>query len=138
MREVVKHREVTGWPELLDWFERGMPMRWPGGAAIRVEDYLEEGRYVLRAELPGVDPDQDVDVTVSDGALTIRAERKEEVKEGGRSEFRYGAFERSVTLPATAKEDDVTASYADGILTVSVGLGEEPTARPRKVEVRKD
>lgn len=137
MREVVKHREGTGWPDLLDWFERGMPTRWPGGTAIRVEDFVEEGRYVLRAELPGLDPEKDVEVTVSEGTLTIRAERKEELKEGGRSEFRYGAFERSVTLPATAKEDDVSATYVDGILTVTVGLGEEAKSETRRITVNK-
>jgi HSP20 family molecular chaperone IbpA len=141
MAEVARRRE-GGWPELLDWFERGMPMfrgqgPWPG-TAIRVEDFVEEDAYVLRAELPGIDPEKDVEVTVEDGVLEIRAERKEEHKEGGRSEFRYGSFQRSVTLPPTAKEDDVTATYADGILTVRVGMGKQPKPEARRIEIRKD
>ncbi|HSK54160.1 MAG TPA: Hsp20/alpha crystallin family protein [Jiangellales bacterium] len=144
MAEVAKRREGGGWPELLDWFERGMPTmfrgqgqgQWPG-TAIRVEDYVEEDAYVLRAELPGIDPEKDVEVTVTEGVLDIRAERREEHKEGGRSEFRYGSFERSVTLPPTANEDDVTATYADGILTVRVGLGEQPKTEARRIEIRK-
>jgi HSP20 family molecular chaperone IbpA len=141
MTEIAKRREGGGWPELLDWFERGMPMfrgqgAWPG-TAIRVEDFVEEGAYVVRAELPGIDPEKDVEVTVEDGVLEIRAERKEEHKEGGRSEFRYGSFHRAISLPPTAKEDDVTATYADGILTVRVRLGEEPKAEARRIEIRK-
>ena len=61
---------------------------------IRLEDELKEGRYEVRAELPGVDPAKDVDITVRDGVLTIKAERTEKKESSGRSEFSYGSFMR--------------------------------------------
>ena len=83
---------------------------------------------MLRAELPGIDPAKDVDITVSDGRLTIKAERTEKAESKGRSEFSYGSFVRSVSFPAGANEDDITATYDQGILTVSVGVSETTTA----------
>lgn len=97
--------------------------------AIRVEDEIEDGRYVVRAEIPGIDPDKEVDITVHSGVLTIEAERSERTSAKGHSEFRYGSFSRSVTLPAGADEDSVSAEYVDGILTVTVALGEASQAR---------
>ncbi|PXY22316.1 Hsp20/alpha crystallin family protein [Prauserella muralis] len=104
---------------------------------IRVEDKVEEGRYVLRAELPGVDASKDVDITVHNGLLTIEAKRSEEKAEKGRSEFRYGSFSRTVTLPAGAQEDSIEATYTDGILTVTVGLG-EPEEPVKHIKVNHD
>ncbi|KLO33525.1 Hsp20/alpha crystallin family protein [Mycobacterium haemophilum] len=88
---------------------------------IRIEDQMEDGRYVVRAEIPGIDPAKDVDITVRDGQLTIKAERTVKSESKGTSEFSYGSFARSVPLPSGANEDDVTATYRKGILTVSVG-----------------
>ena len=90
----------------------------------------KEGNYELRAEIPGVDPAKDVDITVRDGVLTIKAERTEKKESNGRSEFSYGSFIRSVTLPAGADEDAIKASYDKGILTVSVPVT-EGARRPR-------
>jgi HSP20 family molecular chaperone IbpA len=102
---------------------------------IRLEDELTEGRYEVRAELPGVDPAKDVDITVRDGVLTIKAERTEKKESNGRSEFSYGSFMRSATLPAGADEDGIKASYDKGILTVSVPLAEaEPAEKHVAVE----
>ena len=63
-----------------------------------------------------------------DGVLTIKAERTEKKESNGRSEFSYGSFMRSVTLPAGADEDAIKASYDKGILTVSVPVTEAQTA----------
>ncbi len=122
-------RQPTLVPDLSEWFEsfpslfswRGMPEM----HAMRLEDYIEDGKYLVRAEIPGIDPEKDVEITVGDGVLTIRAERSEEKVEKHRSEFRYGSFQRSIRLPAGAREDDISAAYRDGILTVTVPLGEE-------------
>ncbi|RVW04364.1 Hsp20/alpha crystallin family protein [Rhodococcus xishaensis] len=92
-----------------------------GGNLIRVEDRVESDKYTLRAELPGLDP-EDINVSIEDGRLTIEAERTEEKSEGGRSEFTYGSFSRAVTLPAGADEDAVDANYSKGILEVTVGM----------------
>jgi len=75
-----------------------------GGQLIRLEDGMNDGRYEIRAELPGIDPAKDVDVTARDGVLTIRAQRGENRKSNGRSEFTYGSFVRSVTLPQGSNE----------------------------------
>jgi HSP20 family protein len=102
---------------------------------IRIEDYIDDGCYVLRAEIAGVDPDKELEVTVAGGYLVIRAERSTGFEGKHRSEFRYGSFSRAVQLPASADADAVTADYANGILTVTVTLRGERADAPRKVEV---
>jgi HSP20 family molecular chaperone IbpA len=89
---------------------------------------VKDGNYEVRAEIPGVDPAKDVDITVCDGLLTIKAERSEKKESNGRSEFSYGSFVRSVTLPAGADQDAIKASYDKGILTVTVPVTEAQTA----------
>jgi HSP20 family molecular chaperone IbpA len=104
------------------------------GNLLRVEDEMKDGLYELRAELPGVDPTDDIEVTVRDGQLTIKAERTPTSESNGHSEFSYGSFARTVPLPAGADEDDINAVYDRGILTVSVPLSEDhPTEK--RVEV---
>ncbi|OLZ59187.1 heat-shock protein Hsp20 [Streptomyces sp. IMTB 2501] len=125
-------RQRFPFPEIPDWFETipsrlTMPM-------VRIEDYMEDDRYVVRAELPGMAA-EDIDVVISDGVLTVRAERTEREVDKNHSEIRYGEMSRSVTLPPGANEDDVKADYTDGMLTVSVGLGAEK-AEARHVEIR--
>ncbi len=123
-------------PDLVDWFEEPfLALRPHLGQPIRVEEFVEDGRYVIRAELAGIDPEKDVEVTVGSGYLTIRAVRSGRTGGKHRSEFRYGSFSRTVGLPASADEDAVTASYRDGILTVSVGLKTGQKASARKIEV---
>lgn len=116
-------------PDLLDWLDAPWAPLLPFTAArmFRVEDYVKDNRYVVRAELPGMDPEKDVEITVEDGTLTIHAERREEHKEPHRSEFRYGSFTRSVVLPGRADTEHVTATYDKGILEVSVPV---PEAKP--------
>ena len=106
--------------ELFEWLEAPWTVFRPAGApAVRVEDYVEDGSYVVRAELPGLDPDEDLEVTVSHGTLTIRAERHERNHSRLHSEFRYGTFTRSLTLPAGVDETTIQAVYDNGILEVS-------------------
>lgn len=99
----------------------------PGLHAIRIEEHVTEGTYVLRAELPGLDPARDVEITVEDGLLTLRAERGEELTEKHRTEFRYGTFARCVRLPAGAQGDKATAAYQDGVLTITVPVPSSKT-----------
>jgi HSP20 family protein len=95
---------------------------------MRLEDEMKNGRYEVRAEIPGVDPAKDIEVTIRDGQLTIKAERSEKKEFDGRSEFSYGSFVRTVSLPAGANEEDVKATYDKGILTVSVAITEAKPA----------
>jgi HSP20 family protein len=92
---------------------------------LRLEDEMKDGVYEIRAELPGVDPVESIEVTVRDGRLTIKAERTQTSESNGHSEFSYGEFVRTVPLPAGADEDDINATYDRGILTVSVPLSED-------------
>ncbi len=127
MAEIEK-RSRAMFPDLFDWLEDfPRPTFRPFGEVqpIRVEDFEEGGRYVMRAELPGIDPDKDVEVTVEEGMLTLRAERREETKDKHRSEFRYGMFTRTVRLPKNADTDDVKATYNNGVLSISVGMKEQ-------------
>jgi HSP20 family molecular chaperone IbpA len=98
---------------------------------VRLEDEMKEGVYEVRAELPGVDPIEDIEVTVRDGQLTIKAERTQTSESNGHSEFSYGSFTRTVSLPIGADEDDINGTYDRGILTVTVPLSEDHPAEKR-------
>ncbi len=124
-------------PDLFDWLESPWPALLPFGQAqtFRIEDYVEDGNYMIRAELPGVDPEKDVEVTVESGMLTIHAERREETKEDRHSEFSYGSLTRSVSLPEGADPEKITASYDKGILKVTVPIPAETKSAARKISV---
>ena len=115
-------RTRFAWPELL--FHRFSTDHFPFFTVdtIKVEEFRDGNTLVVRAELPGIDPDKDVELTVENGYLTLHAERKEDKKEDSKgryySEFRYGSFTRVIPLPAEATEADVKATYSDGILEV--------------------
>src|SRR3569833_1118070 len=119
-------------PVLFDLLE--MPfsaLRAPAAQAIRVEEYLKDDAYVLRAELPGIDPAKDVEISVTRGVLAIRAERHQEDDGPRHSEFRYGVYERHLGLPVNAKEEEIKAGYDNGILTVTIPLHEAKEATRR-------
>jgi HSP20 family protein len=125
-------------PDLVDWFEEPfLTLRPYLAQPIRVEEYVEGDHCLIRAELAGFDLEKDVEVTVGSGYLTIHAERSDNIGGKRRSEFRYGSFSRTLPLSANADEDAVTASYRDGILTISVGLKTEQQASVKKIEVVK-
>jgi HSP20 family molecular chaperone IbpA len=121
-------------PGLLGWLEREFstfPMLrgFDTERIMRCEEYGEPGRVVVRAELPGIDPEKDVEVTVEHGVLRIQAHRREEHKDRRRSEFFYGEMVRTMVLPPGTDEGAVTATYRDGILEVVVPVPEpNPTA----------
>jgi HSP20 family protein len=113
-----------------------------GTLVMRTEELIDGDTYVIKAELPGIDPEKDAEISVADDTLTIKAQRRETVEEGEpgkvgyRSEFRYGSYERSMTLPVGAIVDDVKATYADGILEVRVPM-RHAVAEPHMIEVTK-
>ena len=129
------HRRPQSMPMLVDWIEDfpfGPRNMFAGSEhAIRVEEYQDDGTYTVKAELPGIDPGKDVELTVDHGILTMHAERSEEKREGKRSEFLYGSFTRSIRLPEGVKEDEIKARYDGGVLTITVPTGktEEPSRR---------
>ncbi|MCU1522672.1 MAG: heat-shock protein Hsp20 [Arthrobacter sp.] len=109
------------------------------GPMLRVEEFQDGATMVVRAELPGIDPDRDVDITVSGNTLTIEARREEKSEYRGkhnyRSEFLYGAFARSIQLPQGTREEDIKASYTDGVLEVRIPTPEQDSSPGRKVPV---
>jgi HSP20 family protein len=136
MSSILRRDPKTVVPDLIDWFEAPFVSLRPYLAqAIRVEEYAEDGRYVVKAELAGIDPEKDAEVTVGTGYLTIHAERHDKTEGAHRSEFRYGSFSRTVALPDNANPDDVTATYAHGILTVTIGMRAERDESARKIAI---
>lgn len=123
--------------DMLDWLESGTGLTLKEESHfIRVENYTENGRSVIRAELPGVDPNKDIELTVQDDYLTIKGERREEKRDTQHSEFHYGAFARSVRLPQGTDPTDVTATYRDGILEVSFPTT-SAAAAPKSIPVQR-
>jgi HSP20 family protein len=97
-----------------------------------------EDRYVIKADLPGVDK-KDIDVKLDNGVLSIRGEKQTEKETGKgtrrhRSERFHGSFARSFTLPDAVKADKVDASYKDGVLLLTIPKAEE--ARPKSIDIK--
>jgi HSP20 family protein len=109
-------------PDLACWLEAPWsgPPPFLAGQVFPIEETTRDDRYVIRAELPGLDPENDIEVTVDGRILTIRAERRHDDTGPDRSEFRYGSLARAVRLPARVDAADVTARYDKGVLEVSV------------------
>ncbi|HZQ58805.1 MAG TPA: Hsp20/alpha crystallin family protein [Acidimicrobiales bacterium] len=133
---VLVRRERLEWP---DMFRRFFDTETWDASWLRVEEFRDGEDMVVRAELPGIDPDKDVEVSLTEGVLTIHAHRQERSetreKEGYRSEFRYGSFSRSVALPTGIDESGVTATYTDGVLEVRAHVGPEPKEAVTRVPV---
>jgi len=103
-----------------------------------VDIYEENDAVVVKAELPGVEKDQ-ISVEVKDGILTLRGERKFErdVKEESyhRIERAYGTFLRSFSLPVSVDQDQVKATFRDGVLEVELPKKEQAKAKQIKVDI---
>ncbi len=128
------------WPslELPEWSRRWLDIDDRSGW-LRTEEFHEGDTLVVRAEMPGLDPDKDIEVSVAGGVVTIRAHREERTeqknKRGYRSEFRYGEFLREVAVPEGTSVDDIKANYADGILEVRLPCPAEKVPESKKVPV---
>ena len=113
-----RRQQLTAWAPALDVLER-------------------DGDLVIRAELPGVRP-EDVDITLQENVLTISGERREEQEEqrGGYyvRERRRGTFSRSMTLPEGVDEDRIRARYENGVLEVIIA-GAAAVREPRRIQV---
>ena len=123
----IAHRSANPMGEILDWLDQNAPFRMRGFGIvpyIRVEDFVQEGTYVLRAELPGVDPDRDIDLEVNADSLTISGQRQEEKRDRNHHEFHYGSFSRTVPLPAWDQ-----ARGCEGLLHRRCAGGPDPDPR---------
>ncbi len=125
---------------LMDQFFGGGPLE---GSSWRAEwtpmlDVSESADKVhVKAELPGVDP-KDIDISLNGRLLTLRGEKRDEHEEKNenvyRVERRYGAFARSVELPADVNAERVEANYRDGVLNITLPKTEEQPVK--KIEVK--
>ncbi len=117
-------RMFDEWARMMPFRSMAFPRWREAEELIRVEEFREDGMLVIRADLPGIDPDKDVELTVSGGMLHIEAERREEEKreEKGymRQELRYGSLSRSLPLPEGVTEADITATYKAGVLEIRI------------------
>ena len=123
---------------------RQWPARRPGNAIAdaatpwqpQVDIREETDRFVIRADLPGIDP-QDIEVQMDKGILSIQGERKAEVVAEGahytRVERRNGSFNRRFALPDRADADGIVASGRNGVLEVSIP--KKPETTPRRIHV---
>ena len=118
---------------------RGSWLVSPFEEGLALDMYRDDGKLVIKAEVPGVKP-EDLEITVKDNVLSISGETKteEEVTRENyiRRERRYGSFSRSVVLPAEAESDQAEATFEDGLLTVNIPVAEEAKADSVKVEIK--
>lgn len=151
-------RRPGAWPQLPTWPDeridrvfRDMFREYFSGTAMldrlldvttnpmHIEEFVDGDTCVIRAELPGVDPDKDIELTVSGGMLHMSAQREERKEEerpdGYHSEFRYGSFRRSVRLPDGATESDVKANYKDGILEIRIPMPNKDASTTKRVPI---
>jgi HSP20 family protein len=148
-------RDVTAWHPVSDLSQEFVTMqreidrmfdRFRGGilddsgatAFMPVVDIIETANaFDIKIELPGVNK-EDVKITIQNGVLTVRGEKKQESQKKGenyhRVERSYGTFQRSFTLPTSVKSEKIEASYDNGILNIS--LPKEEEAKPKEIEVK--
>jgi HSP20 family protein len=124
---------------LFENFFEGGPLRTWGGMevpAVEVSDTAEN--VVVKAQIPGMNKD-DVQVTVTDDALILKGERKEEEKKEDknyyRQEFHYGAFSRTVPLPTAVQGDKASAQLKDGVLEITIPKSEKAKTKAIPIKV---
>jgi HSP20 family protein len=118
--------------------ESGSPSRL-GVWSPRIEAFQKGDRFIVRAELPGLKKDQ-VNVELTEDALTIRGERREEHNEEREgyyhSEREYGEFSRTIPLPEGVIGDSAQANFRDGVLEVSMQAAPSEANRGRKLDIK--
>jgi len=137
-------RQMTA--ELDRVFDDPWTRRWPG---VRIEDRMwapkvdvveKDNRLITRVDLPGVKK-EDVSVEVTDGQLILSGERKSETEKKNdgnvyRAECQYGSFYRAVPLPEGVKPEDVKATFANGVLEVSLPLPAPAKTIGKKIPIQ--
>jgi len=117
-------------------------LSWPAADrawAPAIEMSEQENSIIVKAELPGVKPDE-IELSVEDSVLTISGRKKEEATEEGeghyRSERRYGMFRRTIPLAASVDGEKVEATSKDGVLAITLPKAE--TAKRRRIEIKSE
>jgi HSP20 family protein len=129
---------------LFEGFWHGRPSLWletaaHGAVVPRLDESEDEKAFHVAVELPGMD-EKDVEITLSDGQLIIRGEKKREEEEKGKDFYRkersFGAFCRRLPLPGAVDEEKVAASFRNGVLTVDLPKSEEALKKVKHIEVK--
>src|SRR4030042_2306166 len=126
---------------LLDTFLLGVPQRgdfWEEAEWLPAVDVAEtKNEVVVNGEIPGMDP-KEFDISLKEGTLTIKGEKKQERVEGEENyhlvERRYGAFSRSIPLPQEVESDKISTSYKEGILKVTLPKSGETKKKEIKIK----
>ena len=138
------HNEID---QIFDQFYHGFPLfplRWPqerskGGVVFPQLNIVEnKNAYTITVDVPGVE-EKDIELTVQEGALTIRGEKQTEKEDQDnqyhRVERSYGSFQRVLSLPADAEEDKIDAKFKNGVLTITVAKNTTMTSSGRKIAI---
>ncbi len=137
-------REMMSLREAMDrLFEESFvrPRDWltpfEGAATLALDVFETDDDVTVRASIPGVKP-EDIDITITGDTLTIKGETKEE-KEDKKGNYhlrerRYGAFQRSITLPTHVNADKAKAEFEHGVLTLTLPKLEE--VKPRSIKIK--
>lgn len=119
--------------------ETGFASAFTGGIAPKMDIAETEKAFEVTAELPGID-EKDVDISVSDGVLTIKGEKKAEKEEKDKNYHRiersYGSFQRSLALPPTVNEDAIEASFKNGVLKIVLPKTAKAVEKAKKIQVK--
>ena len=131
MDDFFGRRMRSWWPER--WLSADTEITMPS-----VDVYQEKDDIIVKAELPGMDKN-DIEVNISDSQLMLKGEKKKEEKVEDKNYYRcersYGAFLRSVDLPAAVQADKIKASFKNGILEVRLPKTEEAKSKEIKIKV---
>jgi HSP20 family protein len=142
--------ELTSWkPFEFDRLRREMDLLWdsflegrPSSRARLKGEWLPsldvaetKGDLVIKADLPGMGP-KDIEISLNEGVLTIKGEKKQEKEEGYHLvERSYGTFTRSIRLPKDVQSEKISASFKDGVLKVVLPKSEEAKKKQIKIKV---
>lgn len=128
----------NSWPRLdrpiLVWQDRGVD-------PLRVDEFTEDGILFIRIEVAGIDPEEDVEISVKGDMLHIGVERREEEKTDERDyvrrELHYGSFQRDLPVPKGTTDTDVKASYKDGLLEIRIPMPKAGVETTKRIPVAK-
>lgn len=120
---------LRGMDDLMRWTWQDLPFGGGLGSELNTNwtprvDVVEDNELItVKAEMPGIET-KDIDIALEDDVLTIKGEKKQETEESGkhyhRVERSYGAFFRSLRLPAEVEREKIEAAYKDGILSITL------------------
>jgi len=145
MSTLLNRRTRNEFPAIFDMFDRFFDSAWPGtvstpeAALMPLDIYEKDNKVYFQCAVPGIKPEE-IEVSVDHNVLTIRGEAKHDWADESvkvyRREFRYGTVARSLRLPEGLDLESVEATFANGMVTVSIAKVEPLKTEPRRITVR--